>query len=514
MAKIKINERQAKLLKSINNKGKVFKITKEQYNRIFGKMLSESNSVSNGNNRVDKSFKKMFSSSNIENVSEEQFDISKPNTSIPNLDKKVMNRNTNEAVDEESMTNDAIKQLIMDLYTNPKSIGESPFWTDHGITRDDIIDALLSHKLIIPSGGNSYELTRNMNGKSIQPSQAIYGVTSVLNTLIQTNKQLEVEDAGGVLNTGWPNNPYDERDAKIPEYKGPKLYAGVTMNKEIAILKDGHDGLYVFDYSEVNPELFGDAAKLDLDLIVNYVNGNIKHLSVGTGIKGWESGKELVKVDSALKVELSQLYDKSANIGHALSQVNEMTSAGSSATGGSSGPFSGPFNAKPIKKQIPVVAEGPVAGSSATGGSSGPYDANAFPNIDRDGKFKGKKGKNRAEVDTQYPHGTFVDTNGSGDAIDITKQKKGKGSIISKDALLEMVAGEINELGMGDYKVNEIMNHLAKADEHEYLRCFTIITQIPIRKVKNPQSMVLKTLNEMGKDEVDTIYNEIMGSGI
>ena len=29
-----------------------------------------------------------------------------------------------------------------------------------------------------------------------------------------------------------------------------------------------------------------------------------------------------------------------------------------------------------------------VAGSSATGGSSGPYDANAFPNIGRNGEFK------------------------------------------------------------------------------------------------------------------------------
>ncbi len=529
MKKIKISERQAVLLKTLPNINKKLKITKEQYKRLFG-VITEAD-VKGGLNRVNNTFKKSFADAKVQNLGEDKFNINKPNTDIPQLGKKVMNRPISEDIFSPEL-HQAVQQLIYNIYQNPSQAGLDPFWVKNGLTWGDISSYLTSLGLLV-TGIKGMELAKKFKGRVFgNPQEAVQTVEKSLKVLVnkkgnslkdpagqQLMNKPEVEEASnyalGTENDPYapgtendPNAPWNQKDGTPVELRGPKLYTAIAMNGEIAILKDAAGALHVFDYDNVNPAEFGDVNEIILDDISTYVNNNASTLSIGVGLKDFEAGKDLVKIDTMLKQELIQLYDKNNTFTNALSTITEMTSAGSSATGGSSGPFVGPLNAPIIKKKIPVVAEGPVAGSSATGGSSGPYDANALPNISRDGTCKKNVKKSKAEVSTQYPHGKFVKKDGAGDSIDTIKQNKGKGSVISKDALLETI---INELGLNDWKVQAILLHLRDADKAEYERCFYLMTGgMNPYKVKDSKEYLMKIIREMGKDDVDYFYPHII----
>jgi hypothetical protein len=539
MKRLKISEKQAALLRGLKN-GKTIKITLEQYNRLFNP-INESNEVKGGLNRVDKTFKKSFSDVAVKNLDENDFNITKPNKDVPPLNKKVMHRDPIKEDIFSPELHQAVSHLIYNIYQNPSQAGLDPFWVKHGLTWGDINSYLTSLGLLI-TGIKGLELAKKYKGRVFgTPKDAINTVEKSLGVLVAKKanrlkdpngqqlmtKNVEMEEASnyapGTEND--PNAPWNQKDGKPIEAIGPKLYTTIAMNKEIAILKDAAGALHVFDYSNVDPAEFGDIDRIIPDDITNYVNNNAKTLSHGVGLPDFEAGKDLVKIDPALRHELVQLYDKNNSLTQALSTISEMTSAGASATGGSSGPFVGPLNMPIVKRKIPVVAEGPVAGSSATGGSSGPYDANALPNITRDGTFKKNKKKSRAEVSTQYPHGKFVEMdsctqlnnnkeaqNGgcNGGAVsNVVKQKKGKGSIISKDALLETI---INELGLNDWKVRNIVDHLNVADDVEFERCFYLMTGGKnMKKVPNPKDYLAKCIQEMGKEDVDYFYPHVVG---
>jgi len=92
MKKIKITKKQASLLniteskngpKVLSNTPVKYKITKSQYNRLVESELK------GGANRVNKAFKQAVVTSDIENLSEEDFNINKPNTEVPPLRKTV-----------------------------------------------------------------------------------------------------------------------------------------------------------------------------------------------------------------------------------------------------------------------------------------------------------------------------------------------------------------------------------------------------------------------------------------
>jgi hypothetical protein len=218
------------------------------------------------------------------------------------------------------------------------------------------------------------------------------------------------------------------------------------------------DGIPEYDYDKNDFEI-------DEYVINNYVNDNISSITKGVGIDSYENNTQLVKIDDELKEYLTNLYDKDKNIFNVLNQITEVefsdvwsdmkaklaksqtppteripqsnieaklgelkakemarrdaenaafkkmrstgdeidetTTAGSSATGGSSGPYVGPMGG-PIKKsisdKIPVVAE-----MNTTGGV-GQYDTPGGLTMDL-----GKSNpKSKAEKTPQWAGGSFV----------------------------------------------------------------------------------------------------------
>lgn len=463
MKKIIITERQQKLLSTLANK-KTYKITKEQHARVQ-LLLKE--------------------------------DVGSPDL------------------------HQAVAQLIHDIYNTPSQAGLGDFWVRNDITWADINTYLTSLGLIIATGSGTYELARRVKNRLFRkPAEAAAAVEQSLEVLVKKK--------GNYLKSEHPELEMEDANLTNEIAEVAESYKAIAMNKEIAILKNATGESFVFYYDEIPEENFSD-----INDISNYVNNNIDSIKIGAGIEGFQGDSQLIKIDNELKGNLIDLYDKSPSIIQAISQLSEMTSAGSSATGGSSGPFVAPMHA-PIIKKTPVVSEGllrefnimqshvlnqkynkdydgrfnvnegPVAGSSADGGSSGPYDANALPGIGRNGEFKKTK-KSKAEVSTQYPSGTFVDKDGT--------QKKGKGSVISKSALLETI---INELGLGDWKVSAILKKLGEVENNleVYPQLFKMITGVELRASKFPKETLVLALREMDKPDIDYVYDNMFPNDI
>lgn len=492
-------------------KGKLRITQEQYDRLIASKLINENDGVSGGHNRVDKAFKKSFNGVDVENLAEEDFNIKRPNKDIPVLDKKVMNRGPiQEDIDgqfhsavvnliRDMYTNPA--RVGLDEYW--KKNGTTWDEMSHYLTKVGLLNQT-DNGYTIPKKVN--ETTFNNPNEAVKAIEDSLNV--LLNKKRKMVNEFSGNYPDGV-DDYTKNAPWNQVDDVRKESKN-NYVAVIALNKEIAILEDKNHTKYTFYYYDSDKEEFkeyalgGDVYNIDSEAISNYVNDNFQTLSKGVGVEAFENGTQLVQIDDDLKNELLSIYDKDRGIVEALSSiqeqlendfpvsepmknfrdsisnpfpktekstpekikaalatirakelanrekpvtpVDETTSAGASSTGGSSGPFVGPLNQKPIRKEIPTVMETTVAGSSADGGSSGPYDANALPNIGRNGEFK-KGGKTKAQASTQYPNGTFVETdsctklnnnkvaqNGgcsSGAVNNVVKQKKTSKSIIS-----------------------------------------------------------------------------------
>lgn len=375
-------------------------------------------------------------------------------------------------------------ELLKALYNNPKTIPS--FWEQNGLTSEDIINYLLSKKLIIQNG-ETYMVKRSSDEHS-----DVKAIEDELNDLIKTNSDVKTNSSDSDIEMN-----ITPEIAEI-ETKGEPELNVIGYNGEIAILQGPGGELYSLNYGDI-----------DKEIISSYVNDNLESMSKGDGIEGWKTGKDLVKIDNNLEQELTSMYDKDKNIikafkfkkietegvtigtepqkgtvsthwtandvepklrtnsenskisdklaslynrekqknpptitKHPLDQhpddIEEMTSAASS------GSFTGPisFNNEPkiIKRDIPVVGETTIASAG-----NFQYDAPGLANIGRNGEFK-KGPKTKAQTKTQYPDGGFVkiddctklnnnkvaQNGGCGIGNDgVVKVQKTKGSIIS-----------------------------------------------------------------------------------
>ena len=146
---------------------------------------------------------------------------------------------------------------------------------------------------------------------------------------------------------------------------------------------------------------------MTIKLLIDFVNDKFSSLSKGSGLDSWDNGVDLVKIDEPLKLELLSIYDKNKSLVNLLGGIDETTTAASS------GAFVAPLSAPTIKRDIdgenndldiPVVGET----TSTTSAGNYQYDANALPNIGRNGNFK-TGNKPKAYKSTQYAGGGFVD---------------------------------------------------------------------------------------------------------
>lgn len=448
----------------MKGKSKTVKITKEQYNRIFASKL----------------------------LKEGEMDAMAPTETDGDLKNETL-------------------ELIKYLYRESNDL--SPFWEKNGLSYDELCNYLLNKKLIVQKDGK-YEIPKSLGS----PQRAIEELETALQQAIGGSEE-EVDDVEmepmvepevSDIDIEEDNYPLGAQDDPMAPWNQPEMEPEYTeepivelngplstlaSNHELSILTDGVNQ-FVFVYGDMSEQ------PLDDQQVNQWIQMNPQE--IGYGLDSWIEGRDrLIQIDDALKQDLMVMYDKDGSILNALSpieeeslepividspstetgvvgnkiieklkqlrqeeeladtfiapqELDEMTSAGSSATGGSSGPFTAPMSFEGeedtdiIRKEIPTIYEMTVAGSSADGGSSGPYDANALPGITRNGTFKTPK-KTKAETNTQWPGGGFVEFNDctklnnkvagtgcSGGAVDnVVSVKKTKGNV-NAPSLTEM----------------------------------------------------------------------------
>jgi len=325
------------------------KINKEQYDRLVKSGLIKENSI----NKIDDTFKKEFAGKNIQNlkpVSEDNFSITKPNTSVPKLSKNI---GDNELPVHENDADDNLKKETLELlkYLYRKSENFSSFWEGNGLTYDEICKALLSKNLII----GKYEVSKT----SDNPETAKQAIEDELRTMIKpeneemvSEPELETEasdlPAGAEHDSNAPWNKKDDYSSPI-KAKESKL-DGLTVIEEenvyIAILEGPDGSKYTFNYYGVDkPNLakyasverswvgkddegkdeyeYSDDFEITPEVIANYVNDNLSSLDKGEGIDDYKDGVSLVKIDEPLKQKLLALYDKNIKINEFFGSVSE-----------------------------------------------------------------------------------------------------------------------------------------------------------------------------------------------
>lgn len=147
---------------------------------------------------------------------------------------------------------------------------------------------------------------------------------------------------------------------------------------------------------------------------------------------------------------LAKLYKKPVKF--YLDKLNKKYGIEETTTAASSGSYTGPFLGSPAeapkdpnKLKVPVVGE-----TTAGSGSVGAYDANALPNIGRDGEFKSNPKVPKAFKKTQYAKGGFVKFN---DCVKLNNKPAGSGC--SKGAVDNVVKivqtkGNVNAPSLGE----------------------------------------------------------------
>ena len=363
-----------------------------------------------------------------------------------------------------------VKELIGALYGVTEL---SPFWEEKGISYDELCGYLLNKGFIIPKNG-VYEIPKSLG----EPETITQQIEGALIELIANKTPTPPSEPEPALEPEIEEELLAPDPSNVVEVNGP--LSTVASNEELSIVTDGSN-LYTFTYADMSMEPLSD------EELNNFIEMNPKQ--VGYGLDAWLDGRNrLVQIDDNLKRELEVMYDHDASILGALSPVaeeevaivapieapivpeptgnriidklkqlkqeeealemgvpqelDEMTSAGSSATGGSSGPFTAPLSFSGeeedvIKRDLPpMVREMTDSSANAT------YDANALPGISRDGSFKSPK-KTKAETKTQWADGGFVEFNDctklnnkvsstgcSGGAVDnVVSVRKTKGNI-------------------------------------------------------------------------------------
>jgi hypothetical protein len=276
MKRIIITEKQAKKIHGLLNRKEV-KITKEQFNRLF-----ENHSIQDMT-----SFTKMF---------------------------------------------------VSDLYNNPEAIETYEFWGKNGISYEQAMSDMLDKGLILKDK-NSYVLTRKFKGMLFpKPEDALEAVAEHLGsykTSSKTNTKNELDESG---DEPWNIN---EPELRRPTPKSNQ-FKTIAFNNEIAILKSPSGDKFVFYFLDLLKQLKSqirvsigndldgepdyevpDNIDIDGQMIDVYIDDNLPKLSGGVGLKDFEEGRDLVKIDPELNQYLRNMYSESKSIVNALNPMME-----------------------------------------------------------------------------------------------------------------------------------------------------------------------------------------------
>lgn len=360
--------------------------------------------------------------------------------------------NENYSIGSESKTIELIKYFYGKTNLFPSFLSEKDF------TNDEICEYFLNKGLIILKNGG-YEIPKSIG----EPQDVIQQFDKALDEILIDNQETVIDE----LET-----------ENFLELNHP--LSVVDSNDEISILTDGINQ-FVFNYSDVSSEPLSDE-----EVNEYMISSGIK---VGYGVDSWLNGASiLTQIDDELREKLKLIYNHDLIILNAISdeveptvgpiegnkiiaklkqlkaqnepiEIDEMTSAGASSTGGSSGPFTAPLNLSNgdedesiIRKTTPIVAEMTDTSSNNT------YDANALPGISRDGSFKKTK-KTKAQEKTQWAGGGFVEFNDCTKLNNKTAGSGCSGGAVDNVVSVKKTNGNINAPSLNE---NEILKIIAK----------------------------------------------------
>lgn len=288
---------------------KKIKITKEQFDKITN--LLKEGFPKLKKNIVDNTFKRGFAGKEIKNLGEVSTDFNiKKNVTVKGVPTSKLSKFGKTLVPKppihESTSNGDLKQETLELIKNLYSYSE--FWSENGLSYDEIYSELESKGLIIKKDGK-YSISRDL-GSAEEAKQTI-------------ENELSQMISGGEQDT--------EVTGELDEEEGQQQlnFAVVVFNEEIAILESSDGEYYSFLYhpfideiltdvdaeiigGELQQEPNGDEVDNDIDYtyadkvmteeaIQNFINENMGQLSVGEGLKGWHDGMNINKFDEDLK---------------------------------------------------------------------------------------------------------------------------------------------------------------------------------------------------------------------
>jgi len=403
MKRIKINERQANLLKDIESTKKI-KVTKEQLDRLF--------EVSVGAQGVTNNFKKEFKRTELK----------------PKFEGTL---NESFAVDFIEFAQHVLG-LLKEILTDPSTAGLDPFWVKMGVTRGEMFGYLADAGIIgtvFYNGVQKYEIYKKNFKDKLKFLYYLY-------TGERVDDKEKVDEADGGYPAGaanHPSAPYNEpRTNKTNPIKSTGEYKAIAMNNEIIILKNKTNDLFVFYYEGIDKKELEDYASrdkthigtadgepdfeygdfdIDSDVIESYINNNLNKLKLGNGFDDWYGDAQLVKIDDSLKNELLNFYGKDGKIVAALNNVGESTGAASS--GSFVAPMSigsvdnGKSPAEEMKNVIGEVDNNPLSG--LVGLELGDNDHNYFKVKEIRKKTPTDKGIERALI-TLTQDGQLIDS--------------------------------------------------------------------------------------------------------
>jgi hypothetical protein len=410
---------------------KKVKITREQYDRLFpNHPLNESTEVRGGLNRVNKSVSANLSGKDIQNLSEEPFNIKAP---VPGISHSNMKKTTERKLNENDnhVATQEIFDFIKHVWEQSDDHALSPFFESLGLSWEKVAEFLTEKGIFEKVSDQEFKVKNFLKRKYSKDPES--GKVEKLKDIADVSKKLADD----------PEAPWSKHGV-MGEIAGKAIHSddqfkAVGMGRELAVLK-GPDGYYIFDYDNMSRDQYPNSQfELNADDIAEYVNANIATIPKGEGLDGWNNEALLVKVDEPLKEELNRLFVKDRQFLKALNSINEMTGAASS------GAFVGPLGGETVKRELDETTN--TAPSSPNSSSTGAYVQPAI-------WAKGKKNW-KGDKKTQYPNGelvTFDDCtklnnnkaaqNGkcSTGAVDnVVKTKKTKGSVISK-SMYEQIA--------------------------------------------------------------------------
>ena len=462
---------------------KKIKITKEQYKKLAAAGLIKEDASFDTKNPVNKSFKKAFAGkdiSNFEYIPEEEiikhndFKIEKRNTSIPKL-------NINE-----------VENFIKYVYGVNEEF--SPYWEENNLAYEDLCEALESKGLLVKKE-NAYRIPKSLG----TPDETKKAIHETLSEMLTHNME-EDYPAGAEHDSRAPYNQPDPISSIGNEpdnieygliYNNPEF--SILKNKTT-------DDMFVFNHSNINKNDFEDYAEkqgfIDADgdmeyyddwevddaAIERYFNDVLSSSNVGEGADAFMSGEyDIVKIDGSLKNELLDLYDKDKKLVNVLNTVTEerkekpeykrtpeeqknldaalraiMSKSekeknptdpnqieldlDETTTAASSGAFVAPMSGGPISKGMPVdddeldvkvVYEMNTADAGRIG-----YDNPGLVGVSRDGEYSKNPKKTKAQKNTQWAGGSFVEMD---DCTKLNNNKKAQNGGCSAGAVDNVV---------------------------------------------------------------------------